>query len=168
MGGIFAKIMPQIIASWSEDEGHKVTLITYMGRENLIKSLPDDIDIVFISSFTEAAFLSYALSNLFRSHGPITALGGPHVRCYPQHAQKYFNYVLGIIDKAVIKEVLEECQSHKPSGRFLSAKTKPRELPGVSKIWYFIEQTLQKAPFIKIVPLLSSLGCPYTCDFCID
>jgi hypothetical protein len=38
----------------------------------------------------------------------------------------------------------------------------------VSERWKFIEQTLRKAPFIKIVPLLSSLGCPYTCGFCID
>lgn len=168
MGGNFASIMPQVIASWCEDEGHKVTLITYMGRENLIKGLPDDIDIVFISSFTEAALLSYALSNLFSTRKVITVLGGPHARCYPQDAQKYFDYVLGFTDKAVITEVLEECQRHRPTGRFLSAKTQPRELPGVSKRWKFIEQTLQKAPFIKIVPLLSSLGCPYTCDFCID
>jgi hypothetical protein len=38
----------------------------------------------------------------------------------------------------------------------------------VSERWKFIEQSLRKAPFVKIVPLLSSLGCPYTCDFCID
>ena len=34
--------------------------------------------------------------------------------------------------------------------------------------WQFIEPTLQKAPFLKIVPMLGSLGCPYTCSFCID
>jgi hypothetical protein len=34
--------------------------------------------------------------------------------------------------------------------------------------WPFIEAILQKAPFLKIVPMLGSLGCPYTCDFCID
>ena len=34
--------------------------------------------------------------------------------------------------------------------------------------WKFIEPTLQKAPSIKIVPMLGSLGCPYTCSFCID
>src|SRR2546426_541884 len=32
----------------------------------------------------------------------------------------------------------------------------------------FIEPTLKKAPLIKMVPMLGSLGCPYTCSFCID
>src|SRR5262249_45501643 len=28
--------------------------------------------------------------------------------------------------------------------------------------------TLRKAPLLKVVPLTASLGCPYTCPFCID
>jgi len=168
MGANFVSIMPQVIATWCEEQGHEVTLVTYTGRENLIKDLPSGIDIVFISSFTEAALLSYALGNLLRSRGAVTVIGGPHARCYPQDAQKYFDYVLGFTDKELIHEVLGDCDRHRPTGLNLSAKQHPAELPGVSRRWKFIEQTLRKAPFIKIVPLLSSLGCPYTCDFCID
>ncbi len=168
MGANFVSIMPQVIATWCEEQGHEVTLVTYTGRENLVRELPDKVDLVFISSFTEAALLSYALSNLFRSRGAITAIGGPHARCYPQDAQKYFDYVLGFTDEAVILEVLQDCARHRPVGLHLSADHHPVRLPGVSRRWKFIEQTLQKAPLVKIVPLLSSLGCPYSCDFCID
>jgi hypothetical protein len=143
-------------------------LVTYTGRENLIEDLPVGVDLVFISSFTEAALLSYALSNLLRSRGAVTAIGGPHARCYPQDAQKYFDYVLGFTDKALIHEVLRDCGRRRPVGLHLSADHHPVRLPGVNERWKFIEQTLRKAPLIKIVPLLSSLGCPYTCDFCID
>jgi len=168
MGANFVSIMPQVVATWCEEQGHEVTLVTYTGRENLLEELPAKVDLVFVSSFTEAALLSYALSNLFRSRGAITALGGPHARCYPQDAQKYFDYVLGFTDKALILEVLNDCSRHRPVGLHLSADHHPVRLPGVSERWKFIEQTLRKAPFIKIVPLLSSLGCPYSCDFCID
>ncbi len=168
MGANFASIMPQVVATWCEEFGHEVTLVTYTGRENLIQELPDNVDLVFISSFTEAALLAYALSNLFRSRGAVTAIGGSHARCYPQDAQKYFDYVLGFTDKNLILEVLDDCAEHRPLGMNLSAAKHPTRLPSVRERWKFIEQTLRKAPFIKIVPLLGSLGCPYTCDFCID
>lgn len=168
MGANFVSIMPQVIATWCEKQGHDVTLVIYTGRENLIEELPTGVDFVFISSFTEAALLSYALSKLFQSRNAITALGGPHARCYPQDAQKYFDYVLGFTDEAIILEVLRESARHRPVGLYLSAAHHPVQLPGVSERWKFIERSLNKAPFIKIVPLLSSLGCPYTCDFCID
>jgi hypothetical protein len=50
----------------------------------------------------------------------------------------------------------------------LSANTQPTSLPGVKERWKFIEPTMKKAPWVKIVPMLGSVGCPYTCSFCID
>ncbi len=168
MGANFASIMPQVVATWCEQEGHRVFYVTYTGRENLFELLPDKVDLVFISSFTEAALLAYALSNVFRSRGAITAVGGPHARCYPQDAQKYFDYVLGLTDRNLIRDVLTGCARHRPLGLYLSSERHPTEFPGVGQRWKFIELTLRKAPLLKIIPTLSSLGCPYTCGFCID
>jgi hypothetical protein len=168
MNANFASIMPQVIATWCEEKGHKVTFVCCTGRENIVDELPEKLDFVFISAFTEAALLSYALSNLFRSRGALTVIGGPHARCYPQDAQKYFDYVLGFTDRTLIHQVLQDSAPHRPLGVQLSTGQHPTHLPSVSERWKFIEQTLRKAPLIKIVPLLGSLGCPYTCDFCID
>ena len=168
MGANFASIMPQVIATWCEEEGHEVTLVCYTGQENPVDQLPEKLDVVFIGAFTEAALLSYALSNLFRSRGAVTVLGGPHARCYPQDAQKYFDYVLGFTTKALILEILQDRTRHRPLGQHLSAERHPTILPGVRERWKFIEQTLRKAPFVKFVPLIGSLGCPYSCSFCID
>jgi hypothetical protein len=107
-------------------------------------------------------------SHLFRAQGAMTILGGPHARCYPQDAVKYFDYVLGFTDKTVVYDVLQDCAPHRSLGMHLTARLQPTALPGVRERWKFIEQTLHKAPLIKIVPMLSSLGCPYTCSFCID
>ena len=163
-----ASIMPQVVGVWCEAEGHEVTFVCYTGLENLVEELPDPVDLVFIGAFTEAALLAYALSNLFRSRGAVTVLGGPHARCYPEDARKYFDYVLGFTDQAVIREVLRDSSPHRPIGAHLAARRQPAELPGVRERWKFIEPTLRKAPFFKIVPMIGSLGCPYTCSFCID
>ena len=163
-----ASIMPQVIAVWCEEEGHDVTFICYTGFENLVEELPDRVDLVFVGAFTEAGQLAYALSNLFRSKGAVTVLGGPHARSYPQDARQYFDYVLGFTDKRVIRDLLQDCSQHRPLGVCVAAKQQPTTLPGVRERWKFIEPTLQKAPLIKIVPMLGSLGCPYTCSFCID
>jgi hypothetical protein len=164
----FASIMPQVIATWSEKAGHEVSLVCYTGREDLQNELSEKADIIFISSFTQSAHLAYALSAMFRSRGAVTVIGGPHARCYPDDAKKYFDYVLGFTDESLILEVLQDCSQHRPDGVTLSAGQHPRSLPNMSERWKFVEPTLKKAPFIKIVPMISSLGCPYSCEFCID
>ncbi|MFQ5690351.1 MAG: B12-binding domain-containing radical SAM protein [Gemmatimonadota bacterium] len=168
MNANFASIMPQVVSTWCEQQGHEVMLICYTGLEDLEKELPDDIDLVFIGAFSQAAQLAYALSNLFRSKGVVTALGGPHARSYPSDALNYFDYVVGFTDKEVVADLLRDCSPHRPRGRYLSAAGQPAELPGVKERWNFIEPTLKKVPLAKFVPMLGSLGCPYTCEFCVD
>ena len=164
----YASIMPQAIAVWCAEEGHDVTLVCYTGFGNLIEDLPDDLDLAFIGTFTQGAQFAYALSNRLRSEGTITVLGGPHARCYPEDAQQYFDYVLGFTDKSIIREVLSDCSKHRPIGTYISAKQQPTTLPSVCERWQFIEPILRKAPLVKVVPMLGSMGCPYTCAFCID
>ena len=163
-----ASIMPQVVATWCEKEGHDVTLICYTGQEDLSKELPREVDMVFISSFTQAALLAYSLSNYFHSRGVVTVLGGHHARCYPDDAVKYFDYVLGFTNETTIQEILGERRKREHTGRFITAAKQPSQIPGVQERWKFIEPTLKKAPFLKIVPMIGSMGCPYTCPFCID
>jgi len=168
MNANFASIMPQVVATWCEEQGHSVDLICYTGQEDLDFRHAEPVDFVFISSFTQASFLAYSLSQYYRSQGAVTALGGPHARCYPQDAVRYFDYVFGFTDRDLVNEAVEECAPHRPIGRRLSAARQPLDLPGVRERWKFIEQTLQKAPVLKLVPMIGSMGCPYTCSFCID
>jgi hypothetical protein len=168
MNANFASIMPQVLAVWCEEEGHDVSYVCYTGFENLVNELPQNVDIVFIGAFTEAAQTAYALSNLFQTKGAVTVLGGPHARCYPQDAQKYFDYVVGFTNKSVIKEILHDFSPQREVGLYLSSNKQPESLPGIRERWKFVDKTLRKAPIIKIVPMIGSLGCPYTCSFCID
>jgi hypothetical protein len=164
----FAAIMPQVIGVWCEEAGHDVTFVCYTGAEDLARELPPQPDILFIGAFTNAALAAAAISNQYRQCGTVTVLGGPHARCYPGDAARYFDYVLGFTDKAVVEEVLRDCAPHRPMGLRLGARKQPAYLPGVRERWKFIAPTIAKAPAVKIVPMIGSLGCPYTCSFCID
>jgi len=168
MNANFASIMPQVVAGWCEEEGHDVHYVCYTGVGDIAAELPAQLDLVFIGAFTQAAQLSYALSAFFRSRGAVTALGGPHARCYPEDAAKYFDYVLGFTHRETIRDILDDCEQHRPVGQYLSGSGQPTQLPGVRERWKFIAKALEKAPTVKFVPMMASLGCPYTCSFCID
>lgn len=169
-------IMPQVIAVWLEQAGHEVFYTAYTGFEDLTK-IPLDIDILFVSSFTHTAYSAYGLSHFFRKQGVITVLGGPHTRSYADDARKHFDYVIGLADKTLIYDLLQDLpilsrrtrsKSKHPRGLFVSAKTQPQTLPGIKERWRFIQQTLKETRLIHIATTIGSLGCPYKCSFCID
>jgi hypothetical protein len=56
--------------------------------------MPNDLDLVFISAFTEAAALAYALSVRFRPSGVRTVLGRPHARSFRDDASRFFDAVV--------------------------------------------------------------------------
>ncbi|HKB35313.1 MAG TPA: hypothetical protein VKD72_02600, partial [Gemmataceae bacterium] len=146
MGANLASVMPQAIAAWCAQEGHEVAYLCYTGAGNLLQSPPVAADLVFVSAFTESAQTAYALSNFCRSQGAVTVLGGPHARCYPVDALRYFDYVLGFTDRAVLRDVLREVSPSRPTGVYLSASGQPPTLPGVRERWPYLEATLRAAP----------------------
>ena len=168
MNANYASIMPQVLAVWCEQLGHQVQYICYTGTEDITGALVDETDVLILGAFTRSALAAYAVSAIYRAKGVVTVLGGPHARCYPEDAVKYFDYVLGFTDKTVLDDVLRECAPHRPLGREISAARQPDDLPGVQERWKFIAATIAKAPTLKLIPMIGSMGCPYTCSFCID
>ncbi len=167
MHGNYAGVMPQAVAVWCEEQGHEVDYRLYAEEKDL-KGCVQEYGLAFIVSFTQSAPMAYALSNLLRSKGAVTAVGGPHARAYPEDAEKYFDYVFGTTDKDAVLEVLAECAPHRPTGRRIQSAAPPQELPPLQKRWKFVRTAMKKAPFIKVIPMLSSIGCPYSCAFCSD
>lgn len=164
----FASIMPQAVGVWCEELGHDVRFVCYTGTEPFDQASLEDTDIAIISAFTLSAQLAYAISNMFRRAGAVTAIGGAHARCYAEDAAKHFDYVLGLTDKSVMRDLLHDPAPSRPRGHYLSALKQPTHIPGVRERWKFIEPVIAKAPLLKLVPMLGSTGCPYTCSFCID
>ena len=49
----FASIMPQVIVVWCEQMDHDVTFVCHIGDGDLRRQLPSDLDVLFISAFTD-------------------------------------------------------------------------------------------------------------------
>src|SRR5258708_17147569 len=111
----FASIMPQAVGAWAEELGCEVFYDTYTGDEDLGHSIPEDLDVLFISCFSRASYMAYAIAGRYRRGGTIVVLGGPHARSFAAHARPYFDYICQITDKATIKSLLESPQRHDPA-----------------------------------------------------
>lgn len=126
-----ASVIPQVIAVWCEAEGHDVEYVCYTGTEDLLRILPDEVNLLFVCAFIEAAQLVYALSHYYRSKGVMTVIGDLHARCYPEDAQQYFDYVLGFTDRDLMRDVLVDAFPHCLLGLRLQAGWPSTRLPGI-------------------------------------
>lgn len=79
----FASIAPQCVAVWCRELGHQVSYAVYYGQEAPERLLPDQLDVVFVSAYTQVSALAYALSKLYRTKKTLTVIGGPHAKSFP-------------------------------------------------------------------------------------
>jgi len=165
----YASIMPQAVSAWCRRMGHDVTYATYFGFQSPEKLLPDDLDVVFISCFSRGSGLAYALAKVFKFNNPriLTILGGPHARQFSQDALRFFDVVVKTCDYQLIKEILTD----QLRGCIVSCDRTLAHLPGVEERLPDIQKAFfwrsKPNPFV-FIPVLSSIGCPYSCDFCVD
>jgi radical SAM superfamily enzyme YgiQ (UPF0313 family) len=163
----YASIMPQAISVWCRSLGHEVFYATYFGNKDPKQLLPNDLDVVFISTYTQASALAYALAKLYRQGKTLTVIGGPHAKQFPEDCLRFFDIVVRDCDKTLITEILRDAPRREilTSGRALGS------IPSVQERMPEIRASTfprgKPFPFTSI-PLLTSIGCPNSCDFCID
>lgn len=169
LGPNLAGIMPQVVAVWADRAGHEVQYLCYTGKQSLPDDIPADVDVLFLSAFTQSAQLAYAISHWARGQGIVTILGGPHARCYPDDAAQHFDYVVGLCNEELLADLMAEASPQRPVGLHLATTDQVRSLPSVRERWPFLSTVVKDAPkYFTVVPMLASVGCPYTCSFCID
>ena len=165
----YGAIMPQAIAVWSRRLGHATFYATYHGVGDPRRRLPDDLDVVFIASYTQASALAYALAKLYRRAGTLTVIGGPHAKSYPRDCLRFFDIAVGECDRALVTDIL--CGAIDP-GTFVTSGQPFADVPLVEERMPELRAATfawgRRPFFATTIPLLASTGCPYACDFCID
>ena len=164
----FASLPPQFVATWCRQLGHRVTYATYYGQRDPLELLPDDLDVVFISAYTQVSGLAYALATLFRRRGVLTVVGGPHARAFPTDCLRFFDIAVKDCDKALIDDIVSgriDGPAVASSERALTAFPSVAERKGDIETASFHNG---RPLATSVVPMLTSVGCPYDCDFCVD
>ncbi len=166
----FYSVMPQTVSAWCRRDGHTVFYATYYGQAAPERLLPEDLDIVFVSAFTEAAGLAFAVAKIYRTRKTRTVLGGPHARAFPRDALRFFDIVVVDCTEEMVRDIVA---GHYPPG---STITGPRggggfRIPLLEERRIDIDKARlmhRRLAKLSLVPLMSSTGCPYACNFCSD
>lgn len=165
----YASITPQTISVWCRRMGHDTFYGTYYGLGDPYGKLPDDLDVVFISCYTQVSHLAYALAKLYRAAGVRTVIGGPHARAFPKDCQRFFDLVVQDCDQELVADILN---GQFDPGSLISSKQPFDDVPTVEERMPEIRASAfffnRKPLLLSAVPMLASMGCPYRCDFCID
>lgn len=166
----YSGVTPQAISVWCRQLGHETYYSTFYGVGKPEKRLPSDLDIVFIGCCSQFAPLAYALAKLYRKAGVKTVIGGAHAKSFPQDCLRFFDIVVKECDKNLIADILA---GHFAPGSSISSAQSYIEVPSIQErepeiraASYFKKSW--RHPVITTIPLLSSMGCPYTCNFCTD
>jgi hypothetical protein len=164
----FMGIAPQAVAVWCRQLGHRVHYRAYWGQADPLRLLPDDLSVLFVSSYTQSSALAYAIAAFFKRKGTLTVIGGPHARSFPTDCARFFDVVVKDCDRELVDDILRR---RFDAGTAVSASRPPSEFPSVEErmpeitVSSFYQGKPGPASF---VPILSSVGCPYSCNFCVD
>ena len=165
----YASITPQAVAVWCRQLGHQTFYATYYGEGDPRRSLPGDLNVVFIASYTQVSALAYALAKLYRREGVRTVIGGPHAMAFPRDCLRFFDLVVRECDKSLVVDIVRGLfdpgtivSSAKPFAQVPTVAERLPEIRASAFAW-------GRWPFTATtIPLLASTGCPYACDFCND
>ncbi len=165
----YASVTPQAVSVWCRQLGHDVHYATYYGVGDPARKLPRDLDVLFVASYTQASGLAYAIGKMYRQSGALTVIGGPHAKAFPHDCLRFFDLAVMECDKERVREILD---GHYDPGAIVSSKVPFDDLPTVEERMPEIRRTAmfwrRWRTFMSSVPMLASMGCPYTCNFCID
>ena len=137
-------------------------------------------DIVGISTITSTAPRAYSIAEQVRELGILVIMGGPHVTFLPEEALEHCDFVLRSEGEKALPLFIEQWLGNKdfskvPNLSFIKEgeiihNKKIDLITDLDSIPYpdfnLIKKGIKQTYGYKIVPVQTSRGCPFDCEFC--
>jgi radical SAM superfamily enzyme YgiQ (UPF0313 family) len=136
---------------------HEVKLVE---EEYTQLDLNEECDVVGISCMTSNAYRGYRIADAFRAKGKKVVMGGVHPSILPDEALAHADAVVIGEAEGVWETILEDIEQDNLQRKYHEPN------PDLDRYIHKDFSTLPKNRFINFVPLQTSRGCPYDCDFC--
>jgi radical SAM superfamily enzyme YgiQ (UPF0313 family) len=153
-------MMPQLALNLLESltpAHHRVTLIE---EEIEYVDLDTECDLVGISCMTSNAPRAYFLADEFRKRGKQVVMGGVHPTILPNEALGHADSVVVGEAEGVWEHLLDDFQRGKPQKKY------HKSFPSLEKYVHIKHRRDTKKRLFGAVPVMTTRGCPYNCDFC--
>ncbi len=122
--------------------------------------LEADCDLVGISCMTSNALRAYSLSREFRKRGRTVVLGGVHPTLLPDEALRHADAVVVGEAEGVWEGLLSDFQAGRLQRRY------HQSYPSLERYVSMGNRRQTKKRLFDVVPVMTTRGCPYNCDFC--
>ena len=132
----------------------------------IIEEETEDIDLdqecslIGISCMTANATRAYELSREFKKRGKTVVLGGVHPTILPDEALQHADCVVVGEAEGVWKTLLTDFQNNKLKRKYFNPT------PDLGKYVPKDFSKIIKKRLFSLVPIMTTRGCPYNCDFC--
>jgi radical SAM superfamily enzyme YgiQ (UPF0313 family) len=134
--------------------------ILLVEEESGLVDMEQDCDLVGISCMTANAPRAYDLCKEFKKRGKTVLLGGVHPTILPEEALKHADCVVVGEAEGVWHKLLSDFQNNELKKRYHEPK------PDLEKYVRKDFKKILKNRLFKIIPVMTTRGCPYNCDFC--
>jgi radical SAM superfamily enzyme YgiQ (UPF0313 family) len=153
-------MMPQLalyILKGLTPPGHEVAITE---EEVETVDLDQDCQLVGISCMTANSTRAYELCREFRNRGKYVVLGGVHPTILPDEALEHADSVVIGEAEGTWTTLLDDLQNNNLQSRYHNP------VPDLEKYIPKDFSSIIKRRLFNLIPLMTTRGCPYNCDFC--
>ena len=136
---------------------HEVKIIEEEAKDI---DLDEECDLVGISCMTANAPRAYALSREFKKRGRTVIMGGVHPTILPDEALLHSDCVVIGEAEGVWETLLKDFQNNNLQKKYHNPA------PDLGKYVPKDFSKIIKKRLFNVIPIITSRGCPYNCDFC--